>query len=141
VVAETGLIGLNGLDFIHREGRWFVLELNPRPTATFELYDPDYPDGLFDWHLRACRGELPERAATCRAVRAHAVVYATSAGRTGPRFDFPDWCRDIPLPGTPFSPGDPVCTVHAAATTAHRAVALLRRRHGMVERGLRRAVA
>lgn len=141
LVAETGLIGLNGLDFILREGRWSVLELNPRPTATFELYDPDYPHGLFDWHLRACQGELPDRAATRRAIRAHAVVYATDAGRTGPRFNFPDWCRDIPVPGTQFSPGDPVCTVHAAATDAHRAVALLRRRYTMVERALRRAAA
>jgi predicted ATP-grasp superfamily ATP-dependent carboligase len=141
LVAETGLIGLNGLDFILREGRWSVLELNPRPTATFELYDPDYPHGLFDWHLRACRGELPGRAAARRAVRAHAVVHATVATRTGARFDYSDWCRDIPVPGTQFSPSDPVCTVHAAATDADRAVELLRRRYTMVERALRRAVA
>jgi len=141
LVAETGLIGLNGLDFVLREGRWSVLELNPRPTATFELYDPDYPRGLFDWHLRACQGELPDRAATRRAIRAHAVVYATVAGRTGPRFNFPDWCRDIPVPGSQFSPGDPVCTVHAAATDAHRTMALLRGRNTMLERALRRAAA
>ena len=141
LVAETRLIGLNGLDFILREDRWSVLELNPRPTATFELYDPDYPHGLLDWHLRACRGELPDRAAARRAIRAHAVVHATAAARTGPRFNFPDWCRDIPIPGTQFSPGDPVCTVHAAATDAQRAVALLRRRYTMVERALRRAAA
>jgi predicted ATP-grasp superfamily ATP-dependent carboligase len=141
LVAETGLIGLNGLDFILREGRWSVLELNPRPTATFELYDPDYPHGLFDWHLRACQGELPDRPATRRAIRAHAVVHASAAGRTGPWFDFPDWCRDIPVPGTRFSPGDPICTVHAAATDADRAMALLRRRYTMVECALRRAAA
>jgi predicted ATP-grasp superfamily ATP-dependent carboligase len=141
LVAETGLIGLNGLDFILRRGRWSVLELNPRPTATFELYDPDYPHGLFDWHLRACHGELPDRAATRRAIRAHAVLYATAAARTGPRFEFPDWCRDIPVADTQYSPGDPICTVHASATDADRAVALLRRRCTLVERALRKAAA
>jgi predicted ATP-grasp superfamily ATP-dependent carboligase len=63
LVAATGLVGLNGLDFILQGTRWLVLELNPRPTATAELYDPDYPQGLFGWHLRACRGSLPARPA------------------------------------------------------------------------------
>ena len=49
---------IDNLDFIMRRGRWLALELNPRPTATFELNDPDYPGGLFSWHLRACRGSL-----------------------------------------------------------------------------------
>jgi len=141
LVAMTGLVGLNGLDFVMRGDRWSVLELNPRPTATFELHDPDYPRGLFDWHLRACRGELPTRAATPRAVRAHAVMHAAALTRPDPGFAFPEWCRDVPLPGTRFAPGDPVCTVHAAAADADRALALLRRRYAAVERALRAAVA
>ncbi len=137
LVAATGLIGLNGLDFILRGDRWLALELNPRPTATMELYDPDYPAGLFGWHLRACRGELPEHAATPRATRAHAVLYAAAPCRAaGVRF--PRWCRDVPMPGTRFEPGDPVCTVHAAAADAARAIALLWRRSALAERALRR---
>jgi predicted ATP-grasp superfamily ATP-dependent carboligase len=135
VVAETGLVGLNGLDFILRDGRWLVLELNPRPTATFELYDPDYSRGLFHWHLRACRGELPVRTATLRAVRAHAVVHASGAAKAdGVRF--PRWCRDLPVAGTRFAPGDPICTVHASAPDAPRALALVRGRAHAIERAV-----
>jgi predicted ATP-grasp superfamily ATP-dependent carboligase len=137
LVRRTGLVGLNGLDFILRGRRWLVLELNPRPTATFELYDADYPGGLFRWHVRACRGELPVRAAAPRAARAHAVVHAPrSGGARGTRF--PSWCRDLPAPGTRFAPGDPVCTVHASAPDPRQALALVRRRTRAMERELGR---
>jgi len=138
LVGASGLVGLNGLDFILRGDRWLVLELNPRPTATVELYDPDYPDGLFRWHLRACHGELPERAATSRATRAHAVLYASAPCGATAHLRFPGWCRDVPMPGARFEPGDPVCTVHASAADEAGAIALLRRRSDLMERALRR---
>ena len=141
LVATTGLVGLNGLDFVVRGDEWFVLELNPRPTATMELYDPDYPQGLFDWHLRACGGELPVRAARSKTVRAHAMIHAPAEGRLAAAFEFPRWCRDRPRAGTRFAPGDPVCTVHASAPDAPRAVALLRRRQAAILDVLRRAAA
>jgi predicted ATP-grasp superfamily ATP-dependent carboligase len=137
LVARTGLVGLNGLDFLRRGGRWLALELNPRPTATFELYDADYPGGLFRWHLRACQGELPARTAAPRAVRAHAVVHAPrEGGARGMRF--PHWCRDLPPAGARFAPGDPVCTVHAVAPGVRPALALVRRRARAMERALSR---
>ncbi len=136
LVTATGLVGLNGLDFLLQGERWLALEVNPRPTATVELYDPDYGRGLFGWHLRACDGELPERVARPRAARAHAVAYARSGGRVSAAFPFPRWCRDIPDPGTRLAPGDPICTVHAAASRCERAVALVRRRQAWLERVL-----
>jgi predicted ATP-grasp superfamily ATP-dependent carboligase len=134
LVAATGLVGLNGLDFLLRRSGWLALEVNPRPTATVELYDPDYPDGLFDWQLRACEGELPARPAPPRAVRAHAVVYASGALRVTGAWPFPRWCRDLPPVGARFAPGQPVCTVHAAASHPARAVALVQRRQRLLHR-------
>jgi predicted ATP-grasp superfamily ATP-dependent carboligase len=114
LVAETGLLGLNGLDFIVDEDRWLALELNPRPTATLDLYDPDYPSGLFAMHLEACEGNLPPASAPAiDRSRAHAIVHASSTWQVPESFAFPSWCRDIPLPGVCFGPGDPVCSVHA----------------------------
>jgi predicted ATP-grasp superfamily ATP-dependent carboligase len=141
LVAATGLVGVNGLDFLLRGRRWLALEVNPRPTATLQLYDADYPQGLFAWHLRACAGELPERAARPRAARAHAIVYAPARGYASPAFAFPRWCSDLPDPGAQFAPGAPVCTVHAAAPDAARATALVRRRQGLIERALIEAAA
>jgi predicted ATP-grasp superfamily ATP-dependent carboligase len=141
LVAATGLVGLNGVDFLLRDRTWSVLELNPRPTATAELYDADYPRGLLHWHLRACDGELPFRAASPRAVRAHSIVHAFAYGSAGPRMNIPAWCRDIPEVGTRFAPGDPVCTVHAAAADTGKALALLRSRQALTTRVLREAAA
>jgi predicted ATP-grasp superfamily ATP-dependent carboligase len=136
LVNATGLVGLNGLDFLQRGSEWLALEVNPRPTATVDLYDPDYPCGLFDWHLRACRGELPERAARPRAARAHGIVYLSGPARMSDELRFPGWCRDVPMPGTRLRPGDPVCTVHAAAPGPHRAIALVRRRQAAMQQAL-----
>jgi len=133
LVAATGLVGLNGVDFLLRGEEWLVLEANPRPTATLDLYDEDYPRGLFECHLRACAGELPRHPARARAVRAHAVVYAAVPGRVSARLVFPSWCRDVPHPGTCFVAGDPICTVHAAGRDAAGTVARLRRRRALVE--------
>jgi predicted ATP-grasp superfamily ATP-dependent carboligase len=128
LVVRTGLVGLNGLDFILNGDSWFALELNPRPTATVELYDADYPRGLFDWHLRACAGELPAAAAPSETIRAHAIVLAPVDLSLPPGFDFPEWCRDLPHKPASFKSGDPICTVHATEATVDLAMALARRR-------------
>lgn len=139
LVAETGLVGLNGLDFILSANRWLVLELNPRPTATMELYDPDYPRGLFDWHLRSCGGELPATIPRSRASRALQVMSAAEPWDSSPEFSFPTWCRDLPRPGLRFSPGDPVCTVHAGGATPSAATNLVRRRQNRLAVMLRQS--
>jgi predicted ATP-grasp superfamily ATP-dependent carboligase len=136
LVRASGVLGLNGLDFLLDGERWSALELNPRPTATMELYDPDYQHGLFHQHIEACRGSLPSAAVTPRAARAQAIVHAPAAWAVTPLFAFPEWCADIPVPGTLLAPGDPACTVHAEAPTPDRAVAMVEERRDEMERTL-----
>ena len=126
LVPASALVGLNGLDFIlDAGGEPQVLEVNPRPTATIDLYDADFADGLFAVHLRACRGELPEYAPTPRAAadrsRAHAIVYATVAMRVPHEMSWPSWCTDIPLGGSFIAAGSPLCSVHAQAGSSVQA--------------------
>ena len=62
LVPALGLVGLCGLDFmLDEDGRYSVLEVNPRPTGTFELYEDLGVEGpgLFQMHLSACEGRLP----------------------------------------------------------------------------------
>jgi predicted ATP-grasp superfamily ATP-dependent carboligase len=110
---EFSLRGLNTLDFIVWRGRPMMLEVNPRPAATSELYEPETPDGMVALHVRAFDGELPGRAIRAR-VRAHAIVYATRCALHIPEGQqWPHWCRDIPAAGTSIAPDEPVCSVHA----------------------------
>ncbi len=134
LVSATGLVGLNGIDFLLHEESWSVLEVNPRPTATMELYDPDYDRGLFDAHLRACDGELPASVALARAARASSIVHATVPWQARDGFGFPPWCHDIPQPGTRFAPGDPVCSVLAEGVDSAGALARVRERQLAIER-------
>jgi predicted ATP-grasp superfamily ATP-dependent carboligase len=141
LVPAVGLVGLNGIDFLLHEDRWSVLEVNPRPTATMELYDADYDRGLFDAHLCACGGELPARVAPARAARASTIVHAAQAWKVPEGLDFPDWCHDIPKPGTPMARGEPVCTILAESRDAREAVALVRERERAVHQRILEAAS
>ncbi|HEX9179457.1 MAG TPA: ATP-grasp domain-containing protein, partial [Burkholderiales bacterium] len=115
IVAETRLVGLNGLDFIAHEQGWSAIEINPRPTASMEYYDADWPRGLLAAHVEACEGRLPAAVPPASRIRGHAVIFAGRPVAVRPGLRFPDWCRDIPNPGTLIPAGGPVCTVHAEA--------------------------
>jgi predicted ATP-grasp superfamily ATP-dependent carboligase len=135
LVAQTGLVGCNSVDFLLDGNRPAVLEINPRPSATIDLYDDDWPEGLFDAHLRACRGRLPGTSARgCgRPVRAHAIVYADARLRIAPDASFPAWCSDIPHPGAIVAADSPVCTVHADGSDLPAAMRQLGRRRRLTE--------
>jgi uncharacterized protein len=120
LVRGTGLVGLNGLDFILDDDAPYVLEINPRPTATIDLYDADIEGGLLALHIRACRGELREIQWSGHS-RAHAIVYATDALRVPAGMNWPAWCTDIPESGSLIPAGAPICSVHARAASSAQA--------------------
>ena len=136
VAAEFALRGLCSLDFMLDAAQIKVLEVNPRPPASMASY-AQLP--LMRWHVRAClEGELPAtcelavaRAATPDAhrVRGHRIVFARQpleltelAVRT---FDGALDVHDLPICGACFEPGDPLCSVSAAAADAAQVRALL----------------
>jgi predicted ATP-grasp superfamily ATP-dependent carboligase len=128
LVRASGLVGLNGLDFIlDADDEPAVLEINPRPTATIELYDADFDGGLLALHLRACRGELPDVRRPDHA-RAHAIVYAADVLCVPAAMNWPQWCTDIPESGSLIPAGAPLCSVHAhaASSTQARDTAMVR---------------
>lgn len=132
LVRVTGLRGLNGLDFLLDGGEMYALEVNPRPTATFELYDPDYAEGLVYWHIRSFAGPLGDFPARRIRSPAHgrgcAVVYAQHAFRVPAGAELPGWCRDLPVAGGRIQAGAPVLTVFAEARDETRVQHLLRER-------------
>ncbi|MGH8630643.1 MAG: ATP-grasp domain-containing protein, partial [Burkholderiales bacterium] len=127
-----GLTGLNGIDFVLDGDTPYVLEINPRPTATVDLYDADVHGGMFCAHLRACRGELPVVNTTAQS-RAHAIVYARGTVRIPPSVDWPDWCTDLPQAGSTISAAAPVCSVHASAESSEAARALVLARRDAIQ--------
>jgi hypothetical protein len=60
VLTESfGLTGLNGIDFILQNNIPYLLEVNPRPSASFELFERSLRLNAFRCHSEACQGKLP----------------------------------------------------------------------------------
>ena len=122
VASEFDLLGINGLDFVARDGIPYPIEVNPRWSASVEVAERAFETTFFQAHAAACcRGVLP--AFDCldwlsrTAAVGKAIVYAKRACRVG---DTDSWLldpmlRDVPRSGERFRTGQPVCSVLATA--------------------------
>ena len=78
LVPVFALKGLNSLDFIQADDKSLVLEINPRPSASMQLYDAD----LLSRHIKASLGELAD--------------YCSHAGYTGYQIVYAE--QDVIIP-------------------------------------------
>jgi uncharacterized protein len=129
LAAATGLVGLNGLDLLVEGDRFHVIEINPRPGATLDVFDGRGAPALWRLHCEGVAGHLPERVETIMgAVRAAAIVYAPQRVSMPRSMTWPVWTADRGAAGTVIDRGEPVCTVFATAATAAAARAAVERR-------------
>jgi predicted ATP-grasp superfamily ATP-dependent carboligase len=124
VTSEFDLVGLNGIDFVARDGIAFPIEVNPRWSASMELVERAHAFSVFGAHVSACTGDVPsfdlQHARYRRGAIGKAIVFARRAvvvGDTRAWLDQPD-LRDIPRAGDRIRAGEPVCTVFAEARDA-----------------------
>jgi predicted ATP-grasp superfamily ATP-dependent carboligase len=126
LVRETGLVGLNSLDLLLAEDdACNLLEINPRPGASLDIFDGPGESALFDRHVMACEGRLCAGWQAPRVATAMLVVYAEQPLEVPPAMAWPDWLADQPAPSARIEPGAPVCTVMARAAEAGAARALV----------------
>ena len=117
---EFGVVGVNGVDFIARDGVPYAIEVNPRWAGSMELVERAYGLSGFGVHAAACAcGTLPkfDFAKARRGVGAlgKAIVFArrdVTAGDTHALIADAS-VRDVPPPGTRVPAGRPMCTVFA----------------------------
>jgi uncharacterized protein len=117
---EFNLVGVNGIDFIARDGVAHAIEVNPRWSASMELVERAYGVSVFGAHAAACAyGALPgfdfARARHGAGASGKAIVFARRDVVAG---DTRAWLadstvRDVPHPGERIRAGRPVCTVFA----------------------------
>lgn len=141
------LKGLNGVDFVFDGKNCWVIEVNPRYSASMELLDLAYGVSLFQLHLLAAEGEwhkvenIAEQMPIKQICKGRAafwgkkVIYTGSAVmvktlQAGRFAKEREWARrmhelglrDLPFPGEIISAGGPVAT--AVARGESRAVCL-----------------
>ncbi|MFZ2312790.1 MAG: ATP-grasp domain-containing protein [Methylobacter sp.] len=120
------LRGLNSLDFIHADDCSYVLEINPRPSASMQLYEGN----LLIRHIQACEAGtlLAQRGkaqsvgnnseAYCAAWQdphctGYQIVYAGQDLTIPDQFEWPEWCMDLPRSGDMCRAGQPICSIIA----------------------------
>jgi predicted ATP-grasp superfamily ATP-dependent carboligase len=142
VAAAFGVVGVNGIDFVARNGIPFPVEVNPRWCASLELIELAYGLSVFGLHAAACDADaLPDfdfvqaqRAARCAVGKAvvfarHEVTAVDTRGWLDERdTDGRATVRDVPRSGARISAGLPICTVFAAADNVDECHAQLVRR-------------
>jgi len=111
------LVGLNSADFLVDRDEFRLLEINPRPGATLDVFDP-VEGSLFALHVAACEGRLAGAPPGFDGACAAAIVYAEHDIAAVPAMHWPDWTADRPHAGVAIKAGEPLCTVKAAAATA-----------------------
>lgn len=135
VAAAAGLVGLNSADFIVAPDRWWLIEVNPRPGATLDIF-ADRDGRLFAAHVKACAGEIDAEPLAYRGSAASAIVYATREVPSVAAIEWPAWAADRQRAGTSVKAGGPLCTVLAEAPDADGAVELVRQRAAAVRQAL-----
>ena len=113
---RASLVGLCSADFISGPQGHVLLEINPRPGATLDIFDcTDAP--LMQAHLDAAAGR-PCRLPRFSDCMASMITYAATPVARFPEIAWPDWTADHQSPGTELVAGDPVCTVFARGPSA-----------------------
>jgi predicted ATP-grasp superfamily ATP-dependent carboligase len=116
MVRETGLLGLNSLDLVVGESDFHLLEINPRPGASLDIFDDEGAGALFGHHIKSCEGRSFSPWQAPRRATAAAIVYADALLRIPTDISYPAWMADRPAPGAHIEPGAPICTVMAEAS-------------------------
>jgi uncharacterized protein len=124
---SSGVVGLCSADFLVRPDGFDLLEINPRPGATLDIFQSSEPS-LFRLHIDACRAQLPRDAPSFDGAAAAAVVYARTTICLPAGFVWPDWTADRQPSGTAVPAGAPLCTVLAQADMAPLARGLVAKR-------------
>lgn len=127
-----GLRGLNSLDAVMYQDDIWVLEINPRLSSTFDLYQ-SLSCNLFDLHVKACSDLVLGEIVVPTLSKARQVIYADNELDIPAHSEWPSWVADIPVANSHIAANNPVCTVLAEAENAVEARALVNTRKAVVE--------
>ena len=135
--------GLWGVDFVlERNGHYWVVDVNPRPTASLEVLQDSHQQNLLEQHLNSfiaphefCFGDGIESVEESNQAGKFVIFnhenrivwpgeqvvcqyFEGLCKRSGWRIAV----KDVPAPGESIQPLAPICTLLFETTVKHRAV-------------------
>lgn len=132
---ELGLIGSNGVDFVCTDDGPVVIEVNPRFQGSLDTVELSTGLNLVDAHVKAVKGDLPERVETKRYA-AKMITFAKQEGIVIEDFDKLAGIVDIPEKGRILKPGEPIATGIGVGNSRERAFAEAMKRVACIQAGL-----
>jgi predicted ATP-grasp superfamily ATP-dependent carboligase len=126
ISAALALVGLVAFDFLLVGETSFLVDVNPRPSATLDVFD-DAGGSLFHAHLDTCAGRTL-RLPVAEGARAAAILYAERGPLRVGEVAWPEWAADRPAPDTRVPRYRPVATVFAHEGTPEAALHSVRQR-------------
>jgi predicted ATP-grasp superfamily ATP-dependent carboligase len=122
------LKGLGSADFLVNGEDFYLLEVNPRPGATLDIFDGGAVP-LLRIHLEAVlENRLPTAPLNLPSASAAAIVHATEPITVSQTMIWPDWTADRPESGERIDKDRPICTVWARSRTKVEARRLVEKR-------------
>ena len=131
------LKGLGSADFLVSDGataesQALLLEINPRPGATLDIFDSE-AEPLLRLHLDAVlEHRLPDGPLGLPQACATAIVYARAPVVVSLTMNWPDWTADQPKCGECIDKNRPICTVLARSSTKVEAQRLVEERMSII---------
>ncbi len=132
---KLGLRGINSVDFLVDGDDIFALEINPRLSATLDLYTAKHGN-FFASHIEACQVQLRDWPSASGNSHAHQIIYAKQVTKVPRNVDWPNWVCDIPQPNSTIAAGAPICTVTAEARAAWQAKQVVQERAASLHQAL-----
>jgi len=124
IITAAHLKGLNSIDFLVDGESFHLIEINPRPGATLDIFHAANAS-LLKAHVAACAGALPQTALRFEGAEAASFLFADAPIEVMPALDWPHWTADRQNPGSRLAMHDPICTVLAQSSDLASALALL----------------
>ena len=127
IVKEFQLIGLNSIDFIFKNDSVYVLEINPRIPATYELYETKYGE-VMGQHIEVCKSQTLPTVKGKSLLRAHAIVYAPTDSAVSKSMLWPLWTADRPHAEEIIKKYEPVCSIFAGGQNSAQVYEMIKTR-------------
>ncbi|OAI24478.1 ATP-grasp domain-containing protein [Methylomonas koyamae] len=127
--AAYQLRGLNTLDFMAAASGAYVLEINPRISASAQLYGRE----LLLRHLAAFGGTEVSGTKVSGEPLAYQIVYAAKNLEIDADVDWPDWVVDRPVAGSIVGVGQPICSIIAGGKNSRQVAEQLLQRQAIVQ--------
>lgn len=130
LIRKLGLLGSVGIDFIVTEDGPEIIEVNPRFQGSLDTVELATGINLFDAHVKAFEGKLPERPARVQRSAGRCIIYADKEIRMNAQI-LADMRKqqiaDIPQPGYIALTDYPVTSVLHTGANRNDVLNLLKR--------------